>query len=58
MQIRTHLPLYGLKDQNFFWLSETSWPTERTEAITDEDPEVKHLLLFNSITENYDCYLI
>ena len=33
--------------------NETSWPAERTEAITDEDPEVKHLLIVNRITENY-----
>ena len=33
--------------------NETSWPAERTEAITDEDPEVKHLLNVNRITENH-----
>ena len=26
----------------FLWHNETSWPAERTKAITDEDPEVKH----------------
>ena len=30
-----------------------SWPVERTEAINDEDPEVKHLLIVNRITENH-----
>ena len=33
--------------------NETSGPVERTEAITDEDPEVKHLLTVNRIAENY-----
>ena len=37
----------------FLLHNETSWPAERTEAITDEDPEVKHLLIVNRITENY-----
>ena len=37
----------------FLLHNETSWPAERTEAITDEDPEVKHLLNVNRITENY-----
>ena len=31
--------------------NETSWPVERTEAITDEDPEVKHLSTVNMIAE-------
>ena len=37
----------------FLWHNETFWPAERTEAITDEDPEVRHLLIANRITENY-----
>ena len=41
------------KGPEFLWHNETSWPAERTEAITDEDPEVKHLLIVNRITENY-----
>ena len=36
----------------FLWHNATSWPAERTETITDEDPEVKHLL-----TENYGMQL-
>ena len=36
----------------FLLHNETSWPAERTEAITDEDPEVKHLIV-NRIAENY-----
>ena len=41
------------KGPEFLWHNEISWPAERTEAITDEDPEVKHLLIVNRITENY-----
>ena len=41
------------KGPEFLWHNETSWPAERTEAITDEDPEVKHLLIVNRIAENY-----
>ena len=44
---------YWFKGTEFLWHNETSWPAERTEAITDEDPEVKHLLIVNRITENY-----
>ena len=56
MQIKTYLPLSGLKwfkGLEFLWHNETSWPAERTETITDEDPEVKHLLTVNRIAENY-----
>ena len=41
------------KGPEFLWHNETSWPAERTEAITDEDPEVKHLLIAKRIAENY-----
>ena len=41
------------KDPEFLQHTETSWPAERTEAIADEDPELKHLLTVNRITENY-----
>ena len=41
------------KGPEFLWHNETSWPAEGTEAITDEDPGVKHLLIVNRITENY-----
>ena len=41
------------KGPEFLWHNETSWPAKKTEAITDEDPEVKHLLIVNSIAENY-----
>ena len=41
------------KGPELLWHNETSWPAERTEAITDEDPEVKHLLIVNRIAENY-----
>ena len=41
------------KGPEFLWYNETSWSAERTEANTDEDPEVKHLLIVNRITENY-----
>ena len=44
---------YWLKGPKFLWHNETSWPAERTEAITDEDPEVKHLLIVNMVAENY-----
>ena len=44
---------YWLKGPKFLWHNETSWPAERTEVITDEDPEVKHLLIVNRIAENY-----
>ena len=44
---------YWFKGTEFLWHNETSWPAERTEAITDEDPEVKHLLIVNRIAENY-----
>ena len=43
---------YWFKGTEFLWHNETSWPAERTEAITDEDPEVKHLIV-NRIAENY-----
>ena len=42
-----------LKGPKFLWHNETSWLAEKTEAITDEDPEVKHLLIVNRIAENY-----
>ena len=41
------------KGPEFLWHNEISWPAERTEAITDEDLEVKHLLIVNRIAENY-----
>ena len=41
------------KDPEFLQHTETSWPAERTEPIADEDPELKHLLTVNRITENY-----
>ena len=41
------------KGPEFLWHNEISWPAERTEAITDEDPEVKDLLIVNRIKENY-----
>ena len=41
------------KGPEFLWHNETSWPAERTEAITDEDPEVKHSLTVNRIAESY-----
>ena len=41
------------KGPEFLWYGETSWPLERTEAITDKGPEVKHLLTINRIAENY-----
>ena len=41
------------KGPEFLWHNETSWPAKKTEAITDEDPEVKHLFIVNSIAENY-----
>ena len=41
------------KGPEVLWYNETSWPAERAEAITDEDPEVKHLLTVNRIAENY-----
>ena len=41
-----------LKGPKFLWHNEISWPAERTEAITDEDLEVKHLLIVNRIKEN------
>ena len=37
----------------FICHNETSWPAKRTGIITDEDPEVKHLLIVNRIAENY-----
>ena len=40
------------KDPEFLQHTETSWPAERTEPIADEDPELKHLLTVNRITEN------
>ena len=39
------------KDPEFLWDNETSWPAERTEAITDVGSEVKQLLIVNRITE-------
>ena len=44
---------YWFKGTEFLWHNETSWPAERTEAITDEDPEVKHSLIVKRIAENY-----
>ena len=41
------------KGPEFLWHNETSQPAERTEAITNKDPEVKHLLTVNRIAENY-----
>ena len=41
------------KGPEFCWHNETSWPAKRTEDITDEDPEVTHLLIVNRVTENY-----
>ena len=41
------------KGPEFFWHNETSQPAERTEAITNKDAEVKHLLTVNRIAENY-----
>ena len=41
------------QEPGFLLHNEASWPAERTEAITDEDPEVKHLLIVNKIAENY-----
>ena len=41
------------KGPELLWHNEISWPAERAEAITDEDPEVKHLLIVKSIAENY-----
>ena len=46
------------KGPKFLWHNETSWPAERTEVITDEDPEVKHLLIVNRIKNIMECYLI
>ena len=46
-------PSKWFKGPEFLWHNENSWPAERTEAITDEDPEVKHLLTINRIAENY-----
>ena len=40
------------KGLEFLWHNDTSWPAEKTEAITDEDLEVKHLLIVNRIKEN------
>ena len=37
----------------FLCHNETYWPAKRTGVITDEDPEVKHLLIVNRIAENY-----
>ena len=37
----------------FLCHNETSWPAKRTGVITDEDPEVKHLLIVNRLAENY-----
>ena len=42
------------KGPDFPWHNETSWPAERTEAISNEDPEVKYLLtVINRINKNY-----
>ena len=41
------------KGPEFLWDNETSWPAERTEAITDDVPKVKHLLIVNRIIEKY-----
>ena len=40
-------------EPEFLWHSETSWPAEQTEAITDEDLEVKHSFIVNRIAETY-----
>ena len=40
------------QEPGFLLHNEASWPAERTEAITDEDPEVKHLLKI------MECYLV
>ena len=40
------------KGLEFLWHNDTSWSAEKTEAITDEDLEVKHLLIVNRIKEN------
>ena len=45
------------KGPKFLWHNETSWPAEKTEATTDEDPEVKNLLIVNRIAENYGMLL-
>ena len=42
----------------FLCHNETSWPAKRTGVITDEDPEVKHLLIVNRIKNIMECYLI
>ena len=41
------------KGLEFLWHNETSRRAEKTEAITEEDPEVKRLLTVNRIVENY-----
>ena len=41
------------KGPEFIWHKETSWSPERAEAITDEDPQAKHLLIVNYMAENY-----
>ena len=42
----------SFKGPEFLWHNETSWLAEKTEAITDEDLEVKHLLIVNRIAFN------
>ena len=42
----------------FLWQNEISWPAERKEAITEDDPEVKHLLIVNRIAENYGMLIL
>ena len=37
------------KRPEFLWYNETSWSVERTEAIIDEDHEVKHLVTVNGM---------
>ena len=41
------------KGLEFLWHNKTSWPVDGTEAITDQDPEVKHFLTVNRIAKNY-----
>ena len=45
-------PTNQFKGQHFFGTIKL-WQAERTEAITDEDPEAKHLLTVNRIAKNY-----
>ena len=45
-------------EPEFLWQNEISWPAERTEAITEDDPEVKHFLIVNRIAENYGMLIL